>query len=111
MANAVNSIKLSSVEITHDRLSELDGKQAIKSIRKDEIVNISLAYGFCSERPVRQIICGILTALTGLYLGLIPTGKVIYDVYSHTGVDVGHPFSKGLFFIVFPSSVRLRACM
>ena len=42
--------------------------------------------------------------LIGLYLGLIPTGKLIYDIYSHTGVDSGHSSygSKGLILILFP---------
>lgn len=102
MTKEIDAIRLSSVEITPDRVSELDGKQPSKTIQKSEIVSISLEYGISSERTVLQIIFSIFTILIGLYLGLIPTCKFIYDIYSHTGVDVGHPYSKGLILILFP---------
>lgn len=98
----IDSITLSSVEFAPDRLSELDGKQIVKTIAKVEIEKLSLVYGPCSERPVRQVVVSILVILFGLYFGLIPTVKFAYDTYTNTGVDVGHPFSKGLLFIVFP---------
>jgi hypothetical protein len=96
-----NAIKLSSVEITADRLAELDGNQAIVSIQKNEIMSISLKYGICSERTILQIIFSVFLIFIGLNFGLIPTCKFFYDVYYHTEVDFGYPYGKGLFLIIF----------
>jgi hypothetical protein len=83
-------------------VSELDGKQTSKTIQKNEIESISLEYGICSERTVLQIIFCTFVILLGFYLGLIPTGKFIYDIYSHTGVEGSHSSYKGLILILFP---------
>jgi hypothetical protein len=98
----IDAIRLSSVEITPDRVSECDGKQTTKTIQKNEIISISLNYGTQSERTVLEVLFSIFMILMGLYLGLIPTGKFIYDIYSHTGVEGRYSSYKGLILILFP---------
>jgi len=96
-----NGLRLSSVRISPERISELDGDHVIRSIEKKDILSIVLKYGASSERLAVQIIVGIVSAMLGVYVGAIPTLKLISYIYLGTGVNVGH-LGKGLFFLVFP---------
>jgi len=96
-----NDLRLSSVRISPERISELDDNHVIRSIEKKDIVSIVLKYGASSERLTVQIIASTILIILGIYVGIIPTLKLISDIYLETGVNVGH-LGKGLFFLVFP---------
>ena len=99
----IDAIKLSSIEISRENISELDGKKVITSIPKNDILTIVLKYGNISERIVLQLIFSIFTILFGLYIGFMPTIKLIYDIYSNAGVDIGHTYPhQELMIILFP---------
>lgn len=85
-----NELRLSSVRISPERISELDGDHVIRSIEKKDIISIMLKYGASSERLTVQIIVGAIFIMSGICVGVISTLKLISDIYLETGVNVGH---------------------
>ncbi len=49
------------------------------SIPKSEIVSITVCYGQSVEKPILQMIAGVLTSLLGFFMGVWPLVGYIYD--------------------------------
>jgi hypothetical protein len=61
-------------------LNELDGNQIIISIPRSTIVSVSLSYGEGVERPIRQIIIGVILCLLGLVIANALRGLFSHEV-------------------------------
>jgi hypothetical protein len=72
-------MNLSSIEVSEESISEMDGKWKSVSILRKDIVDISLKYGFTTERPVTQAAVNIVLIMLGLSLGVYP----LYGVLLH----------------------------
>lgn len=64
------SLRLSPVEISADTVSEIDGKQLMVSLPRDQIASLTLQKGIKSERPIVSIAIGVLLILMGFYIFL-----------------------------------------
>jgi hypothetical protein len=64
------SVRLSSVEITAASVTEIDGKQVIVSLPRDQIVSLTMQKGIKSERPIVDIVIGAVLILMGVYIFL-----------------------------------------
>lgn len=92
---------LSSVQITSERISELDSGQIVKTIERAKIISISLKYGISSERTILQVAFSIILIGAGLFFGLIPVGEMLLDAYYHQEVKIGRAGGRGLIFLIF----------
>jgi len=65
-------IECSSVRFTNEGIIEFDQKKGSKSldIKRNNIDKISLQYGTCSERPIVDILIGLIFLLAGIYIAL-----------------------------------------
>jgi len=69
------SISCGNIRFTSEKVCELDGNTVILSIPKQEIANVSVAFGRSVERPLARIMVGLVLCFTGLLLGVWPLYK------------------------------------
>lgn len=65
--NQFDAVRFQSVEFSNQGITLLSGQSKIHFLNKKEIRNITLKYGFQSERPAAEVIFGIVIIGLGIY--------------------------------------------
>lgn len=64
------SLRLSSVEISADTIKEIDGNQLMLSLSREQISSMTLQRGIKSERPIVDVVIGLVFISLGIYIFL-----------------------------------------
>ncbi len=88
----METITCGNIRFSKQDIKELDGIQVMVSIPKTEIVSITVSYGESVEKPILQIIAGILLALLGFCIGVWPLLPAISNLGAQRGT---HSFLFG----------------
>ncbi|MGA3113589.1 MAG: hypothetical protein ABSF90_04055 [Syntrophobacteraceae bacterium] len=68
----MESITCGNIRFSPQDIRELEGVQVMASIPKAEIVSMSVCYGESVEKPVLQIVAGVMAILLGFLIGVWP---------------------------------------
>jgi hypothetical protein len=75
----MNNITSGNIRFTEEDIQELDGNQVVVSVPRKEITSISLRYGESVERPILQLLGGIILCVIGLVIGVRPIIWVFFE--------------------------------
>ena len=92
----METIICGSIRFTAEAIQELDGKQVIVTVPREEVTSVSLCYGESVEKPILQFIAGLIMCAIGLVLGVWPILRIL------SGERVGEPIAVKPFVFAAP---------
>jgi hypothetical protein len=81
----MEAIICGNISFSGEHVKEFDGAQVMASIPKAEITSIKFSYGESVEKPVIQIIAGIVSCLLGFFIGVWPLAGYLSNLYMQRG--------------------------
>jgi len=74
-----------NIVFSSEYIKEMDGKQVIVSIPKSDIIHIEVRHGESVEKPILNIIIGIVMIIIGCSLGVSPILDFIFNLGRQQG--------------------------
>jgi hypothetical protein len=66
-----------NIWLSPDAVCELEEDTVILTIAKADIVALSVSFGRASDRPVAQLVAGVLLCAVGCFLGVVPLSHFV----------------------------------
>jgi len=90
-----------NIRFTDAKLEELDGTQIMASVQKAEILSIELKFGESVEKPVRQILIGVLLCILAFVIGVWPLLGYFSDFKPGAKTPYFQPIASAITLFIF----------